>query len=872
MATVSQRSFAGGEVAPALYARIDTVKYATGLRTMRNAFVMRHGGAANRPGTAFVAEVRNSSQRVRLIPFIFNNEQTYVLEFGAAYLRFHRSGTPIRRTAQNITGITNANPGVLTYSGTDNYANGDHVYITGVTGAMAPFINNRTFNVASVNTGSNTFQLQYLDGTNVNTTSWGAYGSGGTIAEIYEISTPYAEADLAELQFVQSADVVTIVHPSYAPRELARTSDTSWSLSTLTFAPNIDAPTNGTASEVGTAGSSTYQYKVTAIADETYEESLPSSTITITDGNATLDADDFVRLNWDAVSGAQEYNVYKRKNGAYGLIGIAGSTQFDDIGQDVDISDSPPAARNPFSGTDNYPSAVTYFQQRLGFANTNNDPEKVWFSRTGQFKNFTANRPVQDDDAVTFTIAGRQVNAVKHMIDIGKLIILTTAGEWAIEGDSAGILTPTEVNPKQYSYNGSSSLAPLVIGGNALYVQGRGSVVRDLAFDYQVDGYRGNDLTIFSAHLFDGYTLTDWAYQQVPHSVVWIVRDDGKLIGLTYVREHQVVGWHHHDFDDGEVENVCVVPEGNEDAVYVTVKRTINGATKRYIERFNQRRIEDVVDAVFADSSASYDGRNTNTSHTMTMSEYSSGGWLYTSTVTLTSSTSYFSSSEVGNQIHMVGSDGTKIRFTIDEYVSATVVRGRPNVTVPVTMQAAAISDWTRAVDEVTGLWHLEGKNVSVLGDGFVVASPNNAAHNVRTVTNGTLALDKCYGVIHIGLPYTTDLQTLDIDSATTETLADKNKLVNRITMHVESSRGIFAGGEPPSDDDEDPLEGLTEYKPNNGENYDSPPDLLTETIQINIEPRWNANGRVFVRQVDPLPLAVLAIAPTGLVPFPSGR
>jgi len=857
--TTIQRSFAAGEIAEALYARVDTVKYATGLRTCRNFLVMRHGGVANRPGTTFVGEVKDSTKTVRLIPFIFNADQTYVLEFGNLYMRVHRAGAQVTETAQNITAITNANPCVVTYSGADNYANGDEVYISGITGAIGTYLNNRNFKVANINAASNTFSLQYMDGSAVDSTSFGSYTSGGTIAEVYTIATPYVEADLAELQLVQSADVITLAHPNYAPRELARTGHASWALSTITFAPSIAAPANIAASEPdGTVA----QWVVTAVAEETYEESLMSG---IAQTNVAPTSGSPITISWDTVSGAQEYNVYRRKNGVWGFIGVAASDEFIDNGIEPDTTETPPLTRNPFSGTGNYPSAVTYTQQRLTFANTDNDPEKVWTSRSGHFKNFTRSSPLQDDDAVTFTLAGRQVNEVRHLVELGKLITLTSGGEWSIEGDEAGILKPGDINPKQHSYNGSGTLPPLIIGGNALYVQARGSIVRDLGFDYQIDGYRGNDLTVFSAHMFDKYTITDWTYQQIPHSIVWAVRSDGTLLGLTYVKEHQVLGWHRHDFD-GTVENVCAVPEGNEDALYLVVKRTVNGSTKRYIERMASRQVNDIVDSIFLDAALTYDGRNTDNAHTMTLS----GGttWAYDETLTLTSSTSYFSSAEVGNQIHLTGSAGTIIRFSIETYNSATEVTGRAHKTVPAAMRSAAISNWSRAVDSVSGLWHLEGEEVSVFADGFVVANPNNTAYEVVEVTNGTLTLDKCYSVIHVGLPITADMETLDIDTAQGETLTDKQKNIAQVTAHVDSSRGLWVGAAPPPNEATDFLEGLTEYKGRNSETYDEPTALKTDKITINIRPEWNSNGRIFIRQTDPLPLAVLAVAPSGLFPF----
>jgi hypothetical protein len=456
------------------------------------------------------------------------------------------------------------------------------------------------------------------------------------------------------------------------------------------------------------------------------------------------------------------------------------------------------------------------------------------------------------------------------MIDIGTMVVFTQGGEWAIQGDSAGIITPTDVNPRQYGYSGSSSLPPLVIGGNALYVQARGSIVRDLAFDEAAQSYRGRDLTIFSSHLFDRFTLIDWTYQQIPQSIVWVARNDGALLGLTYVREHEMWAWHRHDFDGGLVKSVVAVPDGNEDGLYLIIERSIDGRTVKYIERMTSRLVspENIKDSIFMDSSLTYDGRNTS-SVTMTLS----GGtnWTYDETITLTASSSIFTTLYVGNQIHITGSNGTIIRFTIDAYTSGTVVTGRPNKTIPVSMRNSAISTWGYAVNKVSGLWHLEGKDVAVFADGFVAASPNNVSYNTVTVTNGSVVLDKHYVVIHVGLPYISDIETLDIDTPQGETLADKRKIVSKVNLFVEDTRGVWAGPRPPADDATDPLEDLYELKIRDDEDYDSPVELATGLVDLNIKPEWNSNGRVFVRQVDPVPMSVLAIAPSGLFPFRGG-
>jgi hypothetical protein len=861
LTTLIQRSLTGGEIAPALYARADLARYLTGARTMRNTLVMRHGGSANRPGTQFVCEVKDSTKRVKLVPFQYNVDQTYMLELGDQYLRVMRNGGQVTEAAKTVTNITRANPAVVT-STAHGFANGDEVAIAGVLGMTQ--VNSRNFKVANVAT--NTFELQYLNGTNVNSTTFTAYASGGTASRVYTITTPYLEADLSEIQFVQSADVITLTHPNYAPRNLTRTGHTAWTLSTISFSPSIAAPT-GLVVNAGGTNAGVSNYVVTAIDADTREESLASTNANRT---STGTAAQPLPLAWNAVTGAGEYNVYKDLNGVFGFIGVAASNSFSDTGIIPDTQDTPPVARNPFSGTGNYPSTVGYIQQRLAFANTDNEPETTWLSRTAHFYNFTTSSPLQSDDAVTFKLAGRQVNEVRHLLDLGGLVTFTTGGEWSIAGDSAGIIRPTDINPKQDSYIGASTLPPLVLGGNALYVQARGSVVRDLAFEFQVDGYRGNDLTVFSSHLVDGYTLKDWAYQQIPHSNVWSIRDDGIALGLTYVREHEVRGWHRHD-TLGLFENVAVIPEGSEDVPYFVVNRTINGATKRYIEKLASRRIttSNIKDAIFMDSALSYDGRNTDLSKTMTLS----GGttWEYTETLTLTASTSTFVAGDVGNAIHLTGADGTLIRFTMDAYTSGTVVTGKPHKTVPVSMRSVAVSSWAKAIKTVTGLWHLEGQAVSILGDGFVVGSPYNAAYELRTVTNGTITLDKPYAVIHAGLPIIADLETLNIESTQTETMADKKKNVTAVSVYLEASRGLWMGSKPPTDDSVDPLQGLTELKIRKDESGDDPIELLTDTVTINIRPEWNSNGRVFLRQVDPLPLTILAVAPAGYIPLRGG-
>lgn len=942
MTTVSQRTFASGEISPSLYARVNLVKYATGLRTCKNSLILRYGGAANRPGTEFICEIADSTENARLIEFIFNNAQTYVLEFGNLYMRVIKDGVLQTSTATGgaITGISQADPCQLTITG-HGLSVDDEVIVRDVVGMEE--LNDRQFLVNSVIDSNNiTLKLKDIGATTVDTTNYTAYISGGTCYPVYEITTPYSDSEVFDIDFVQSADVVSLAHPSHAPRELSRTGDTSWTLSESTFAPTVSFPT-GVSSARGPSGSKTFRYKVTAIDEETGEESLPGKTssagtitgitnadpavVTVTShgyandeeiiiegvvgmeelngrtfvvDNVTTNTFELVGedstaygayssggtstpiftkltsagtpttgsphvISWTKVDNAIEYNIYKEINGVYGQIGVASGTSFNDININPNTSFTPPTSRNPFIGTGNYPSTVTYIQQRKAYANTNNNTEKIFLSRTGNFNNFTFSSPTQSDDAITFTLAGRQVNEVNHIIDLGRLVILTSGGEWSATGNEAGIITPTAINAKQYSYNGSGTLKPIIIDGSAIYQQARGSIIRDLAYSQDVEGYAGNDLTIFSAHLFDKFTLVDWTYQQIPHSIVWCARSDGTLLGMTFVRNQDVIAWHQHTIGN-LVESITTVPEGNEDSVYMVVSRTINGETRKYIEKFSSRLINDVEDMKFMDAHKTYDGTNT-TSITMTLS----GGtnWTYDEDLTLTASASFFTSGDVGNAIHLQDpSDGSVLRCTIKSYSSGTAVTINPHKTVSITLRNVTVTAWTKAIAEVVGLDHLEGEDVAVFADKFVVASPNNAQYDTATVTNGKVTLDKPYGVIHIGIPYISDIETLDIDTEQGETLANKKKAIGEVTLFVEESRGIFVGPKPPTSDTLNPLEDLYEIKIRNSEGYDDPVALKTDNVEVIIKPEWNSNGRVFLRQVDPVPMTILSIHPSGYIPF----
>lgn len=871
---VSQRSFAGGELSPSLYSRVDTVKYATGARALKNMQVMKSGGAENRPGSLFIGEVADSTKRTRLIPFIFNSDQTYIIELSHERIRFIRLGEYVMDSnVRTVDTFSEASPALVVLDdNNDEWLEGDHVVFTGmVTNSR---INNRPLKM--LDPTSNSFELHYL-----NEDPYPSLGveSVGSVSRVYSIESPYTEDELADVYYAQQGDVLVLAHPDHPLQKLSRMDHDDWSIGEYDIGPTITPPLNPAVDDAGSG----FAWVVTAVAEETFEESTPSDVV-----QSSVDPSSSARtVSWDAVSGAREYNIYKYKNGIYGYIGTAVGTSFVDNGIPPDVTDTPPIVRDPFASTNNYPAVVSYIQQRLMLGFTNNNPEGVWGSKSGLFQNFSVRSPLQADDAITFSMVGRQVNAVRHILELEHPVILTQGGEHIIGGDEAGILRPGEINPKQFGYSGANKLIPIVIGGNAIFVQSLGGVVRDISARINVDGYNGNDLTTFSTHLFKNKTLIDWAYQQTPDSIIWAVRDDGTLLGLTYVPEQQIFAWHRHNFaslgtfsqatnsEAGVVESVAVVPENGRHAVYLVIQRE-NGSVnpfgegptrgvKRYVERLSNRLFTDIaVDAIFSDSVLSYDGRNSDPDHTMSIPV---GTWDVGSSFTLTSSTSFFSASDVGNHIHFTR-NGVTYRLEITAYTSATQVTVSPiNVRV-IASTSFTTTEWARAVDELRGLWHLSQTSVSVMADGFVVANPINSNYPTMQVSDdGVLELDQPYAVIHVGLPYVADLETLDIDTADGETIVDKKNLVTGLAVRLDETRGGWYG-RAPEDGNPASLEDLVEIKVRDDEMYDDPIEVKSDVCDVNIQSEWNSNGRILIRQVDPLPIRVLSVHPAGMIPF----
>ena len=527
-------SFTSGELSPRLDGRVDLAKYNTGCTTLENFIVHPHGGVSRRPGTKFVAEVETSSEKTRLIPFEFSSEQTYVLEFGNEYIRFYKD-------------------------------NG-----------------------------------QILD-------------SGSA----YQISSPYVTADLFELKWAQSADVMYIVHPSYSPRKLTRTGHTAWTLTEVAFeyGPMLDENVT-TTTLTPNARSGTIQLtastslfastdvgrlvkinngwvKIASYSSATVvsgaaqanlsgeAEILPSyvaSTISFTEGDVTGGggehndritdtAKNFVDQGFKVgqtitISGTSSNNkdvLLVKVTDDTILVSPSDDLASESAGSSFTLNGKLEAtdewSLGAFSTTTGFPGAICFYEERLVYGGTTNQPQTIYFSESGGFDQF--NSGVEDADAMIYTIASNQVNIIRFLAPSRSLVIGTTGGEFvASSGTEAAPISPTNIQIKRQTTYGSANVSPVATGNVVLFLQRAKRKVRELVYNFDVDGYLAPDMTLLSEHVSEtGFSEMD--VQQEPDNIVFAVRADGQLCGLTYRREEEVVAWHRHIV--GGIAGACTI-------------------------------------------------------------------------------------------------------------------------------------------------------------------------------------------------------------------------------------------------------------------------------------------------------------------------
>lgn len=578
--SIIQTAFNGGEMSPLMLARVDVEKRAQGLYTCFNAIPLVQGAWTRRPGTMFLKEVKLSDKATRLFPFQYSVTQNYTLEFGHQYIRFFTSQGILTQASQAITGITKANPAVLTYSGADTYANGDRVYVTGVLGMTQ--VNNREFIVANVNAGANTFELQeYIGGAavNVNSTAYDTYSSAGTVAEIFEVTTAFASTDLALVRVLQSENTLYILHPTFAPQKLVRNSALSWTLSNLVFTDGPYDSTNTTTTTL-TPSAATGAITITASA----VTGINNGT-----GFQSTDVGRLIRLQEGSVWGYAEITGWTSTT-------LVNATVLSTL---TNINAKTNWRLGVWSNTTGFPRCGTFFDDRLFLAGAASYPQRLDGSRTGLYENFSpsaTNGTVADDNAVSRVLRANDVNVIRWLVEDEKGLMAGTArGEWVTRSSTQGeALTPTNISSKRSTRYGSIDADPVQAGKAVLFTKRDGRQLREFAYVYEVDGFRAPNLTVLAEHIMRP-GVTRIVFQEDPQAIVWGQRTDGVLLGFTYEREQSVVGWHRHElggFSDvghlaiPQVESMAVVPASDSarDELYLIVQRYINGGSRRYVE------------------------------------------------------------------------------------------------------------------------------------------------------------------------------------------------------------------------------------------------------------------------------------------------
>lgn len=827
-----QNNFSAGEMSPLFFGRTDADRYKSSLATCKNYLPTIQGGLIRRPGTMFVSEVKDSTKKTRLIHFEFSTTQAYILEFGDQYIRFYKDNAIVTLTPQNLTAATQANPVVVTYAGADTYANGNRVIITGVSGMTQ--LNNREFIVANVNTGANTFELQDITATNVNGTGYDAYTSGGTINEVYEIASPYLEADLFQIKFTQSADIIYLVHPTYAPRKLTRTSHTAWTLDEINFLDGPYLSTNTTTTDL-----------------------TPSAA---TGTGVTLTATSIVGINND--TGFQTTDVGRliriREGSTWGYVKITGWTSTTVVTVDVIASLTNTSAKRTWrmglwSVTTGYPACVVFHEDRLMFGGSPGSPQRLDGSRTSDYENFAPTETdgsVGPSNALAFSFNSNDVNVVRWLAADEKGLITGTVGnEWLVRPSSFGeALTPTNINAKKSTSYGSADIQPVQVGKATLFIQRAGRKLREMTYFYDADGFRASDITVLAEHV-TGSGIVQLAYQREPQSIVWGVRSDGVLTSMLYERDvdNINVGWARHIIggysdaanSDAVVESVSVIPSPTTERydTWLIVRRRINGRTVRYVEYISKlfEDLDEQKEAFFVDSGLTYDDPKTITNATTanpvvitsTAHGFSNGDVVLISDVKGMSelNTETFTVAGVtANTFQLSGINGT----SYTPYVSGGEVR--------------------KYVTTISGLNHLEGQEVSICADG--AALPN------ETVTNGKVTLSNRSTTVHIGFGYMSDAKILRIDAGSADgTAIGKKRRTHLVAFMLHRTLGMKIGL---TFDEMDEQTFRTSSDP-----MTRAPALFTGILEnIHLPSDYDYDNQICWRQDQPLPGMILAIMP----------
>ena len=810
---VAKQSFGGGEYAPSLQNRSDLELHGSGAKKLQNFFVHAHGGASNRAGTHMIAAAKYDDEEIILVSFEFSTTQTYIIEFGKLYCRFYTDGGQILDPVDPV-----------------------------------------------------------------------------------EIVTPYTEADLTDLTlyYTQSADVLYLAHPNHEPRELARTSDTVWTLNEYDFqlgpfqTINLDTAKTVAISAVSgddktlTADGFTFedtaaathvgslwklrhyiegQAVTQAFASSTQSTSISSGgtwrlithgtwtgTLEIeksTDGGSTWtrlrlfsSADDFnpetfgVEALIDDAPYLVRMNMSSHSSGtcnadlstdAYFQEGVAkitavaegGVTATADVKKNFGLTSATiDFSEGSWSDFRGWPSVVEFHpDDRLVWANCTNEPQTYWMTKTGNYINFGRSSPLVDSDGISSPLPARKINGINGLVPLAELVALTAQSNASIQS-SSGPITPTTIYNRIFDYEGSFGTKPVVVGNRVIYVQATGSIIRDLEYVRgnvagSNSGFAGDDISFKSNHFFTGFTITEMAYAQNPDRLVWAIRSDGALLSLTYLQEQEVVAWTKHDT------NKSNAPAWVTETAYVAG----NWVT------------EDGVDYKCPSGKS-------HTSGTFA-TDLAAGKWVATERTASFESVATIRGDGYDEVWFSVNREGQRYIERLDNRMASTEAEDQFFVDCGLTYD-------DDATDTITGLDHLEGKAVSVLADGNVV--PN------MVVLDGEIVMPEEYSLVHVGIGYDCDLQTLDIDIIMADgSLRGRKIKVSQCLFAYLNSRGGMIGPD---------FDNMFDVVNEGRDTWDDPLELFSGDQQDTIDGHYDDGGNVCYRQSDPLPVTILGLVP----------
>lgn len=857
---VIQTSFNSGEWAPALNARVDIAKYHNGAATLRNFFVDYRGGATMRAGTKYICTTKDTNT-VRLIPFQASLTVSYVLEFGNNYIRFISGGAQVLsgglpyeisspytsaelvqlKFAQNVTSMVichpNHPPYILTLVTATNWTLAPIVFGSTITPPVGPTVSttlaagavNYAYIVTSVdNSGqesavsifatlSSRTDLRATAGTN--TISW-AVVTGAASYNVYKAEPSYAGAIPAGSVFgfignVAGTDLVdSNITPDYSqgpPVVQNPFSGAGVASVSITGAgtynagdpvPNVLFTGGGGTGASAVAALTATSINFTppmgasyAIGDTITLAGCPGLVILVTSVFSSQIVSASLTAGGSLSSGTIPTNpVAQSSTSGTGFGAIFNLTwALTDINvasPGVNYTTAPSVVISSGGATatatlgpssSGNPTVPGFFQQRLVLAGPVYSPQQFNMSQSGSFFNFDIHNPIIATDAIEGTLVSGQLNVIQSIIPQPQgLIFLSDKQAWLVNGGSPGsVVTPASLVANSQAYNGASYPPPILANDNVLYVQSKGSIVRNLAFNFYTQVYTGTDISVLSSHLFYGHTISEWAWCEEPFKTVWAIRDDGILLSLTFLKEQELIAWGHSDTSGGTFASVASVTEsvsfGAVDALYTVVNRTVGGVAVKYIERLAELYYPTgLTDGWMVDCGVQYNGAATlSFSGAAHLNGFTVGG---------------------------LATDNLGVVHNITPFVM-----GAPGT--------------------------------------FTLPAPGGGATGYTRVT--------------IGIPYTAQLQTLQLDTGN-PTIQGRNKKINAVTVRVHQTLGLSIGQTFSS------LVSMKDLVVGNVGSVTNQlvTDLVTGDAFTVIDPKWAIPGQFCLQQTNPFPTSILGVIP----------